>query len=70
MVDLKVLQDEIDNLLEKETDDSLLEWYMSKKFPDFRHLLGEGNFFNLMQELCSEVTQTDISRPLIDDTFF
>lgn len=44
MIDLKKLQQKIDDLWERETDESLLNWYVSKRFPAFKEILGEGSF--------------------------
>ena len=65
MVDLKELQKEIDNLLDNETDESLLNWYMSKRFPDYKTILGAGEFYNSgLKPMCIEVGQATVYTPI------
>lgn len=44
MIDLKQLENEIDELLEQETTDSLLSWLYENKIQNLRLRLGEGVF--------------------------
>lgn len=61
MIDLKKLEREIDDLLESETEESILNWYMSKKFPTYKTQLGEGEFHTLsIPDLYSKVIQTHL----------
>ena len=50
MINLLDLQEEIDELLEKETDESLLNWYnnfQGKKKSAMESYMGEGDFFSV-----------------------
>lgn len=47
MIDLKQMEAEIDELLEKETTDSLLTWLYEKRISDMRKRLGQGVFESL-----------------------
>jgi hypothetical protein len=68
MVDLNELQKEIDSLLESETDESLMNWYMSKKFPDYKKVLGSGKFQSLaIGTLCTRVNQTSAKTNTVND---
>jgi hypothetical protein len=61
MIDLKELQKEIDELLDNETDESLLNWYMSKKFASCKAVLGEGTFGNLdVQSISTETKPVSV----------
>jgi hypothetical protein len=44
MIDLKQLENEIDELLEQETTDSLLSWLYETKIRNLKLRLGEGVF--------------------------
>ncbi|RZS71653.1 hypothetical protein [Pseudobacter ginsenosidimutans] len=57
MVDLNKLQAQIDSLLENETDESILNWYLDQKVEKYKNLLGEGKFSNLKDESCTLNTQ-------------
>lgn len=47
MIDLKVLQLEIDSLLDNETDESLMQWYANQNISNYKDFLGAGEFINL-----------------------
>lgn len=64
MIDLNELQKEIDDLLDNETNESLLKWYMSKKFPNYQKVMGEGELFAIDNDVNSKVEQVPVSNYL------
>lgn len=50
MVDLKELENEIDNILESETKASLEEWLFNKRYKNINKLIGKGSFVSLKTE--------------------
>lgn len=44
---LNKLDQEIDELFEKETSDSLIKWLLNKRFGNIHEYVGEGKFVNL-----------------------
>jgi len=70
MVDLNELQKEIDALIDNETDDSLLNWYMAKQFPSYKSLLGDGDFVDFkINAISIRVEPTKISLIIKEDAF-
>lgn len=47
MIDLNKLEKEIDELLEKETSDSLTKWLLNKRVGNLNNLIGEGSFVGM-----------------------
>jgi hypothetical protein len=47
MLNLKELEKEIDEALERETKESLTEWLMSMRFPSIETFFGAGSLVNL-----------------------
>ena len=52
MIDLDKLQLEIDDLLESETNESILNWYINQSVAKYKKYLGEGDFYTLERENC------------------
>ena len=44
MIDLQKLEAKIDALLESETESSLTEWLLNKRYGNLTNLLGKGSF--------------------------
>lgn len=55
MIDLNKLQQEIDDLFESETDESILNWYMTRKFSSHNSLLGKGHFYNIDEKYLNTI---------------
>ncbi len=50
MVDLEKLEQEIDNLLEKETKSTLEKWLFNKRYNKINKIIGKGTFVSLKTE--------------------
>ncbi|MCD4745938.1 MAG: hypothetical protein K8R58_06535 [Bacteroidales bacterium] len=50
MIDLDKLEQEIDTLLEKETESSLTKWLLNKRFGHLNDLLGKGTFVSMQRQ--------------------
>lgn len=47
MIDLKKIEEEVDNLLANETPESMMAWLASYRVKEFINHLGEGSWVNL-----------------------
>ncbi len=58
MIDLNILQKEIDFVLDLETNDSLSNWFLQKKFSSITTIIGEGAFVSTSMPTLKDVFRT------------
>ena len=58
MIDLDKLEQEIDALLEQETESSLTKWLLNKRFGHLNNLLGNGSFVSMQRASMSKFIPT------------